>query len=787
MSDSKYRTLDQNDDTIAEQLASKYLPHWPVFLMALLIGLGSAFVYLRYKIPIYQANASIIIKDERKGNEEAKLTESLDLISSKKTIENEIEILKSRNLMLPVVKELFLYAPVYLKGRIHNILAYTRSPVTVQAQNPDSLQQYGEVLLDMTSDSQNVVLNKQFIYPLDTFVSTDYGKLKFTRNVHYFPGEEDADTDKKQLFFTLNDPESVASSLIQNLTVEPSSKLSSVVDLSFLDQAKGRAENILQHLLLAYDQSEVNYKNKIARNTLSFVEDRLQIVARDLDSIEKRIQQYKSGRGAVDVSTQGQLFLKNVSENDQKLSDINMQLSILDQVEKFVSDNSNAGSGIAPSTLGVSDPSLSQLVEKLYNYELEYEKLKTTVGENNPTLVGIRDQINKIKPGIIQNIMSRRNSLIAAKANLNSTNTNYNSILQTVPQKERQLLEISREQATKSNIYSFLLQKREESELAYASANSDHIVVDNARSQEEPVSPNKMIVFVVFIGGAVGLCFLIITIKETFTGKILYRHEVESRTSIPIIGEIAFNKSRTLVEAGTRSFIAEEFRRLRSSLSFLGINASNKKILITSSISGEGKSFIAVNLAVSLSLTGKKVVIVDMDLNNPTVGKILDINPENGVTEFLLGKNKADEIIEGVDSYEGLYYVSAGDIPENPTELLSNGRVEELLDYLNVRFDVVVVDTSPIVLVTDAYILSPLCDATLYVVRHNYTPKVLIRRMDVNNHVNPINNPAIIFNGVKMKGFFKNNYGYGYDYVYSEKSRKRKSKQGKKQVAKSKR
>ncbi len=176
-----------------------------------------------------------------------------------------------------------------------------------------------------------------------------------------------------------------------------------------------------------------------------------------------------------------------------------------------------------------------------------------------------------------------------------------------------------------------------------------------------------------------------------------------------------------------------------------------------------------------------------MDLNNPTVGKILDINTENGVTEFLLGKNKADEIIEGVDSYEGLYYVSAGDIPENPTELLSNGRVEELLDYLNVRFDVVVVDTSPIVLVTDAYILSPLCDATLYVVRHNYTPKVLIRRMDVNNHVNPINNPAIIFNGVKMKGFFKNNYGYGYDYVYSEKSRKRKSKQGKKQVAKSKR
>jgi tyrosine-protein kinase Etk/Wzc len=783
MNDPKYRTLDQNNDTIAEQLAAKYLPYWPVFLIALVVGLGVTYVYLRYTVPIYQADASIIIKDERKGNEEAKLTESLDLISSKKTIENEIEILKSRNLMLQVVKELDLYAPVYVKGRVHNTLAYVRSPVNVVVENPDSLQENGQIFLDMSRDSQNVVLDKQFIYPLDTFVSTPYGKLKFIRNVRYNPSGEDTGTVKRQLFFALYDPENVATGFIQNLTVEPSNKLSSVVDLSFKDPAKGRAESVLQHLLQAYDQAEVNYKNKLARSTLSFVEDRLKLVAYDLDSIEKRIQQYKSGRGAVDVSTQGQLFLKNVSENDQKLSDINMQLSVLDQVEKFVSDN-NSGSGIVPSALGVGDPTLSQLIDKLYNSELEYEKLRKTVGENNPTLVAIRDQINKIKPAIIQNIASRRSSLTAARSNLNLTNGGYNSILQTVPQKERQLLEISREQATKSNIYSFLLQKREESELAYASSISDHLVVDNAKAKDKPVSPNKLMALLICVGGAMVLCFLLITLKETFTGKILYRHEVEARTSIPIIGEVAYNKSKTLVEAGTRSFIAEEFRRLRQSLSFLGINQTNKKILITSSISGEGKSFIAANLAVSLSLTGKKVVIVDMDLNNPTVAKILDVHPEEGVTEFLLGEKMPVEIIESVEAYSGLHFISAGNIPENPTELLSNGRVEELLDYLSARFDVVVVDTSPIVLVTDAYILSPLCDATLYVVRHNYTPKVVIKRMDDNNHVNPINNPAIIFNGVKMKGFFKNNYGYGYDYVYSRKSNRKTSK---KRTAKSKR
>ncbi|HUQ65643.1 MAG TPA: polysaccharide biosynthesis tyrosine autokinase [Flavitalea sp.] len=782
MNEQQFRTLDQNNDTIAEQLASKYVPYWPVFLIALVFGLGAAYVYLRYTVPIYQAEASIIIKDERKGNEDSKLTESLDLVSSKKNIENEIEILKSRNLMLQVVKEQYLYAPVYIKGRVHNILAYSRSPITVQAASPDSLEENGEIFVTLTNDSQNVVLNNQYNYPLDTFISTPYGKLKFTRNVHYRPTSEDTGQQKKQLFFALYNPENVATELIKNLTVEPSNKLSSIIDLSFQDPARGRAENILKNLLRAYGVAEVNNKNKLARNTLSFVEERLKIVANDLDSIERRIQQYKSGKGAVDVSTQGQLFLKNVSENDQKLSDINMQLSVLDQVQMFVSNVNNAG--IVPSALGVGDPSLSQLIDKLYNYELEYEKLKTTVGENNPTLVAIRDQINKIKPSIIQNIASRRNSLIAAKSNLSATNGGYNSILQTVPQKERQLLEISREQVTKGNIYSFLLQKREESELAYSSSMADHLVVDDAKSIDKPVSPNKLLVLLVAIGGSIVICFLFITVKETFTGKILYRHEVESRTSIPIIGEVAYNKSKTLVEAGTRSFIAEEFRRLRQSLTFLGIDKSHKKILITSSISGEGKSFIAVNLAVSLSLTGKKVVIVDMDLNNPTVGKILELHQENGITEFLEGTKQMDEIIEKVERYEGLYYISAGNIPENPTELLINGRVEKLLDLLNEQFDLVVVDTSPIVLVTDAYILSPLCNATLYIVRHNYTPKVLIRRMDDNNHVNPINNPAIIFNGVKMKGFFKNNYGYGYDYVYSQKSGR---KTGKRSVSKTKR
>jgi capsular exopolysaccharide synthesis family protein len=772
MQDYRHRLPEQSSENLAEQVASRYLPYWPVFIIALIAAAGLSFLYLRYKVPIYEADATILINDERKGNED-KLTESLDLVSSKKTLENEVELLKSRNLMVEVVKKLNLYAPVYIEGSIHDVLAYTRSPIVVVAAKPDSLREKYQVKFTYNDATRTVTLDQGPAYPLDSIVSTPYGDLKFISNVNYDttlvePGDE------TKLYFLLGDPQDAASGLLGNLEIEPSSKLSSVVNMTFTDTDMKRAEDVLRELINAYGRSEMLLKNKLANYTLSFVEDRLRLVAADLDSIEKKVQQYKSGTGAVDVSTQGQLFLKNVSENDQKLSEINMQLSVLDQVSQFISSNNGTANAIVPSTLGVGDPVLSQLLDKLYAYELEYQKLRSTVGENNPSLLSLRQQINQLRPAISQNIESRRRTLTAAKNNLNLTNQGYNSMLQSVPQKERRLLDISREQATKTNIYAFLLQKREESELATASTMSDHMVIDDARAKTTPVSPVKLLVFLIAIGGCLGLCFMYITIRESFNGKILYRHEVESRTSIPIIGEIAYNKSKTLIEAGTRSFIAEEFRRVRNSLSFLGIDASHKKILITSSISGEGKSFISVNLAVSLSLTGKKVVLVDMDLNNPTVGKILNVSRDMGVTEYLMGTSTADEVIGKLHAFDNLYYISAGEIPDNPTELLANGRAEELLDYLNGMFDVVVIDTSPIILVTDGYILSPLCDATLYVVRHNYTPKVLVKRIDANNKINPIKNPAIIFNGVKMKGFFKNNYGYGYDYVYSSKSKRKK-------------
>jgi tyrosine-protein kinase Etk/Wzc len=711
-----------------------------------------------------------LIKDEKKGNEDSKMVESLDLISSKKIVENEIEVIQSRSLMEDVVKKLALYAPITDNNDIKNTSAYVTSPVTIRAVSPDSLGEFKKIKLNFDKDG-NVILNDKLKYQLNKVVATPFGLLDFLPNKNYAKPTKPV----KQLYFVLINPRDIAPGLLSGLKVEASGKLSSIIDLSYIDEVPRRAEDILNTLLESYDQSGIREKDKLADNTLKFVEDRLSNVAHDLDSIEKKVQQYKSGSGAVDVSTQGQLFLQNVSANDQKLSDYNIQLSVLNQVQKFVTDKDNNGA-IVPSTLGVSDPLLSQLLDKLYSSELEYERLKKTVGENNPVLVSVTNQINKIKPNILQNIQSQQKSLEAARQNLYATNGTYNSMLQTVPQKERQLLDISRQQATKNSIYAFLLQKREESELSYASTVSDNRVIDNALAGSAPVSPKKMQIYIIAVVAALGLCFAIITIRESLTGKVLYRQEIESRTSIPIIGEVAFDKSKTplVIESGKRSFVAEEFRKLRISLSFLGIDSLHKKILVTSSISGEGKSFIAANLAVSLSLTGKKVVLVDLDLNNPTISKILNVTQEEGITEFLKGQKEPEDIIKRVKAHENLFFISAGELPENPSELLANGKVNEIIDYLDNIFDIVIIDTSPIVLVTDAYILSPLCNATLYIIKHKYTPKALVKRIDEEAQINPINNPAIIFNGVKVRGFFRNNYGYGYDYVYGNREKDKK-------------
>jgi tyrosine-protein kinase Etk/Wzc len=774
MQNKRNRNINQNNEPLNLQVFTKYLTYWPLFLLFLFLSMGGAYFYLRWAVPKFEASAKIIIKDEKKGSDDSKLMESLDLINAKKIIENEIEVLQSRSLMTTVVKKLHLYAPVTQEGKIKSVSAYQLSPVVVEVMNPDSIT--GPIMkaskkLDFEFNPQKgtVVLGKKYNGVLNEWMKTPYGILKFMPNDKYVPGDSD-----KPFFFSLIATKFVAAGILGGLKVSASSKQSSVIDLSFRDENPKRAEDILNELIYAYGNAALEEKNTLAKNTLAFIEERLNVVSKDLDAIELKLQQYKTGKGAVDIGRQGQIYLDNVNTANKNLGELNVKVDVLDQLEKYAS--SPGSIGVLPSTLGVNDPTLSQQMSSLSNLQMKYDQLKGTVAEQNPILVGIANQISQIKPTILQNIQSQRRSLEQSKSNLYATGGTYNNMLSSIPQKERQLVEITRDQSIKNGIYSFLLQKREESELSLASSITDSRVVNYAQSSGSPVSPNRMMAYLMAIAFAFGCPITFIFARDALSPKILYRQEIEALTTIPIVGEIAYDKTKDglVVQAGKRTVVAEEFRKVRVSLLSLGIDAGHKKILVTSSISGEGKSFVAANLASSLSLTGKRVVLVDMDLHNPGLGTFFGIKETAGVSDYLVGKKQLKHIIYRIPGNDNLFYISSGTLQEDSSELLENGKVQTLISQLDTDFDVVIIDTAPVVLITDAYLLSSLCDATLFVVRHKFTPKMLIRRMDETITVNPVKNPAIIFNGVKTRGFFKNNYGYGYNnYVYGYGNKKK--------------
>ncbi len=752
------KVVKEKEVNIVEKLLFFYGPYWPLFLGLVIICIGGAYAYLRYATPLYETTARVLIKDERKGAEEAKTVESLDGLSSKKIIENEVEVIQSKTLLLDVAKNLHLYAPVFEVKSLKTVSAYVSSPISIIAKNVDSIDEAKKVPFQFNADRSSVLVEGKE-YPLNENVSTPYGELKFIRNPNYRNNHEN-----NPYFFSLITPKAATTGIAMQLTVTAVNKQASIIDLSFKDEVPQRGEDIVNEILTTYNAAAINDKNTLAANTLKFIDTRLKFVEHDLDSIERKIEQYRSQRGAVDISTQGKLFLENVSSNDQKLSEINMQLAALNQVEKYVV-NKDQDAGLVPSTLGVADPTLSILVQKLYNSELEYESLKTTTGENSPILLSVSDQIRKTKPLVLENIRNQRNSLLASRGNLSATNGAYSSVLRSMPQKERQLIDINREQGIKSEIYNFLLQKREETALSHASTVSDSRVVDQAQSSDKPVSPKKKVVYLSSILLALVAGVGIVLGKEGLSRKIMFRHEIEELTSHPIIGEITVESTKNpiVVGEGTRTFIAEQFRKLRATLAYMNINTKNKRILVTSSISGEGKSFVATNLALSLAITGKKVALLDFDLNNPSLNNKLNVGKKRGITEYLQGICTPEEIILPTDLHKNLFLVPTGELPDNPAELIMNGKVEGLLDYISAEFDYLVIDTAPVGPVTDAYLLSPYCDATLYIVRHGYTPKTLVQRIDVSNKINTLHNMAIIFNGVTSRGF-GSVYGYGYGY-----------------------
>lgn len=742
---------------------NKYSSLWPLFVGFMIVTLTAAWVYLHYKVPIYQSTATILIKEDKNSNDSWSMS-GLGFNTSNKIIDNEIVVLTSRTVMKEVVKKLALYAPVYQEENLKAVPAYALSPIKVEVRNPDSLQPCEKVYFEYDSSKRHVIVDMQW-YPLNNWITTKWGVLRFTPSGRYRPSLK-----KQQLFFSLVNIRDVAGSLLDNMTIASAGKNSTVIYLKLTDAVPERAEDVLNEVIHVYTSADMKDKNTLAANALSISEERLRYVTSDLDSVEAALQQFRAREGVIDISQQGRLYLQSVEFNDQQVSNINNELAVLSQVEKYVASKNElpqnntgeAAPALAPSLIGIHDENLVGLLKSLYDAELQYERLKKITAENSPLMVSLHNQISRLRPGILENIHNQRSNLEVSRQNVETTTGAYTSMLSAMPEKERKLLDITRQQAIKNKIYTFLLQKREEAALALAASVSDNRLIDSAETDVWPVSPKRSLVYGVAL--LLGFCipFGLIYASASLNQAVHTKEEIEALSSFPVMGEIAYHKSKNplVISEGERSYVAEQFRQVRTALSFAGIHDARNKLLVTSSVPGEGKTFIAANLAISLALTDKKVVLVELDLRKPQLSQMFNTASGPGVSEYLSGKAGIAQIICNTNAHSNLSIIPAGAVPANPSELILNKRLDKLISYLENTFDYIILETAPVNVVTDAYVIAGYCNATLYIVRYGYTKKHDITLAEETLTMKGLQNASVIFNAVKTRQVSKSAYYY---------------------------
>ena len=755
MSDQQF-FKERTESNLLAQLLHRYLPFWPLFILCTGIGLVVSWYYLRTQTPIYVAAAKVLLKDPQKNGGDSKVLDALNIFSEKKIVENEIIVLRSSSIMEEVVRSLDLYVSVFNQGKVKQEELYDEnSPVKFVAINKDSVYPGGKYFFSVDWKSNTIKINGQVI-PFNgnlIIANTTYQvvpNLTYNRNL-----------SGKNYFAVFNSIPGAAAEAIGSLSANPTSNTSTVIEVKVETPVPEKGIDILNRLFEVYNRYAVDDKNQIAARTLRFIEDRLHLVIGQLDSVEKNIASFKTRESVYNLGDQASLYLSNVSALDKRNSDVEIQLDVLKDVQHYV-DAKGKKPGTVPSQLLIADPTLAGLLEKLYDSEFQLEKVQSINGEKSDAVIMATDAVGRIKSDIKENLNNIRTNLMSVKNNVNSGIAMNNGLLSSIPQKERGLLDISRQQAIKNNIYTYLLQKREETALSFASTTPDLRVLEkgNASGPIRPVPKNFYL-----MGLLLGLlaAVLFVLLREQFNRRILFRNEIEEKTKVPVIAEIMHTplKDTIAISEGKRTIIAEQFRSLRTNLAFMGLNEVQKTLLVTSSISGEGKSFIALNLAMSITLTGKSVALMEMDLRKPKLSKYLGIKRDPGISSYLINKSTIDEIIK-VTPYENLFVVSAGPIPPNPTELIGSDKFAEMMELLKKRFDYIIIDSAPIGPVTDSQLLAIYADTTVYVVRHGLTPKVFLRMIDDLYKQKKFNNMAIVFNGLKKRGMSFLSYGYGY-------------------------
>lgn len=766
---------EKEEKTDFHAVLFKYIIRWHWFAASVIICLAAAWLYLKYTTPVYNISASVIIKDDKKGGAAGSnfsAFEDLGIISSSNNIDNEIEILHSKSLIKDVVCELGLYINYSTTGGFNTTDLYGSSPILVHFPPEDADRLTDPILLtinyhaggqtDVTATINETVLNRHFT-KLPAVISGEAGTLTLMPNPA-IPIEGSGSIE-----VSIVKPFTLAKGYRSALSIEPTSKTTSVATISINDTHTKRGEDFINKLVEMYNRDTNDDKNEVAENTAHFIDERISVIDQELGTTERELESFKREAGLTDLSSDAKLAVSERSEYEKLCVENGTQLNLIQYLSDYL-DKPESSYTTLPANVGLNDNTLTGLITQYNALILERNRLLRTSSEANPVIQRLNSDIQNMRTNLVTTITSVRKGLLITKSDLDREAGKYAGRISNAPAQERRFVSIQRQQEIKAGLYLMLLQKREGNNIALAATANNAKIIDDALADESPISPKGKLIYLIALVLGFGIPVAIIYVLNLLSFRIEGRNDVEKLTTVPIIGDVPLTESETgnkhaiAVRENDNDIMAETFRSIRTSLLFMLGEPDQKVILITSTMSGEGKTFIASNLAVSLALLGKKVIIVGLDIRKPGLNKVFNIShKENGITLYLSSPKTTDlsSLIRPSGVTDHLDLLPGGTIPPNPTELLARQSLQDAIEILKQKYDYIVLDTAPIGMVTDTQLIARVADASVYVCRADYTYKndyQLINELQNNNR---LPNLCTVINGLDMK---KKKYGYYYGY-----------------------
>ena len=774
--------ISESDDTLNIKVEfEKYIIHWKWFLLGVFLAITLAFLYLRYTTPQYSAKAVILIKENQKGgiSAEMKAFEDLGILGgSTNNIDNEIEIIKSRKIIGDVIKKLNYTVSYFSSGRVIESELYNKkTPILIDFIKKDSVFYELDTVLKVLpiSNTKFKLINQD-----DEEVSThlfneiiESNNLTF-RVINNFKDQKE--TLKTEIKIVVKKLNGLINSYQSGVNISVANKNSSVINLTLNNTVKDKAEDFLDALILLYNEDAISDKNIVSEKTKNFIDDRLDTIGKTLKDINNNLKNFKVDNKLTDIKAEAGLVLQILTENNTQIIESKIKLSLIQSLNKELENQEGKEEGVLPASLVPEDVTIAQLISEYNRLILERKRaIRTGATRINAIVVNLTEQIEGLKSSLNKSLQNSEKGIQIKLNQLEKEDLKIKAKISSVPTQELKLQDIRLEQEIISGLYSYLLKKKEETAISLAVTVANAKIIDKAYGSSTPISPKRNSVYLAaFVLGMV-IPFAILYLKNLFDTKIHNKKDVEKAISIPFLGDVPKSdlKEKIVVRGDARSSIAEAFRLIRTNLDFMLANSKSKSntIFITSTTSGEGKSFISINIAASLALSGKKVLLLGMDLRAPKVTQYLGLSDRKGVTNYITDDDLSiADLIFSIDEIKSLDIISSGVVPPNPAELLMTKRVENLFTIVKEEYDYIIVDTAPVNLVTDTLLIAKYADMFMYVARANYLDKRLLSIPQSLYKEKRLPNMAMILNDTDPKRSYGYGYGgYGYGYVIEEK------------------